>query len=137
MEADVHAGGGGAWGLAINPNLNRAYVTTRDSGTITSFDGNNGFIQLWAHTIPACVEPKSSPYGMDFDPLLDRLYVACAVEDNVDRAVIYGASVDGLARQALVMIGNGGPDGGGGVAANPMTGHVFFANQHGRHGEPL
>jgi len=128
VEADVHAGGGGAWGLAINPDLNRAYVTTRDSGTITSFDGNNGFAQLGGQTIPACAEPKSSPYGMDFDPVQNRLYVACAVEDNVDRAAIYLATENGLARQAQVMLGNGGPNGGGGVAANPATGHVFFTN---------
>jgi YVTN family beta-propeller protein len=128
VEADVHAGGGGAWGLAVNPNLNRVYVTTRDSGTLTTFDGNAGYAQIWTQTEYACPEPKSSPYGMDFDPVLNKLYVACALEDNVDRAVIYRATANGLERQALVGVGNGGPDGGGGVTVNPATGRVFFTN---------
>lgn len=128
VEADVHAGGGGAWGLAVNPNLNRVYVTTRDSGTLNSFDGHDGYTHIGTQTEHACPEAKSSPYGMDFDPVTNKLYVACAVEDNVNRTAIYRTTVNGLERQALVEIGNGGPDGGGGVAANPTTGHVFFTN---------
>jgi YVTN family beta-propeller protein len=128
VEADLHAGGGGAWGLAVNPNLNRVYVTTRDSGTLNSFDGNDGYAHLGTQTEYACPEAKSSPYGMDFDPVTNKLYVACAVEDNVNRAAIYRTTAHGLERQALVEIGSGGPDGGGGVAVNPATGRVFFTN---------
>ncbi len=128
VEADLHAGGGGAWGLAVNPNLNRVYVTTRDSGTLNSFDGNDGYAHIGTQTEFACPEAKSSPFGMDFDPVTNKLYVACAVEDNVNRAAIYRTTVDGLERRALVEIGSGGPDGGGGVATNPATGHVFFTN---------
>ncbi len=128
VEADVHAGGGGAWGLAVNANLNRVYVTTRDSGTLITFDGDNGYAQIGTQTEYACPEPKSSPYGMDFDPVMNKLYVACALADNVDRAVIYRTTANGLERQALVGIGNGGPDGGGGVAVDSTTGHVFFTN---------
>jgi len=128
VEADVHAGGGGAWGLAINPNLNRIYVATRDSGTLNTFDGNAGYAQIGAQSEYACPEPKSSPFGMDFDPALNQLYLACAVEDNVNRAVIYRTTANGLERQALLAIGDGGPDGGGGVAVNATTGRVFFTN---------
>ena len=127
IEADVDVGGGGAWGLAIDTDLNHVYVSTRDSGTISAFDGNNGY-QRFDGQSNACGESNSSPYSMDFDPILDKLYLACARYDNVDRAVIFGASGGGLVRQAIVPIGNGGANGGGGVAADSATGHVFFTN---------
>ena len=65
---------------------------------------------------------------MDFDPVLKKLYLACAESNNVNGAAIFDASSNGLVPRAIVQIGNGGPDGGGGVAADSATGKVFFTN---------
>ena len=127
IEAEVDAGGSGAWGLAINTNLNRVYVSTRDSGTISVLDGNGGYARI-PGVAKACGDGNTSPYGMDFDPLLNKLYLACAESGNVNHAAIFSASAGDLVRQAIVPIGNGGPNGGGGVAADSATGNVFFTN---------
>jgi YVTN family beta-propeller protein len=129
LEADVEVGCGGAWGLAINPTLNRVYVSCRDSGTIVALDGNHAYAKIDGQVIDnACVEPMTSPFSMDFDTVSAQLYLACAKQENVDRALIYSAGAGGLIRQAIVPIGNGGADGGGGVVANSATGHAFFTN---------
>lgn len=126
LENEVYAGGVGAWGLAVSTTLNRVYVSTRDSGTITTLDGS------WPYTLmqtrSACNSAGSSPYGMDFNPANNRLYVACSMNHNVNTAVVYVASASGLGLMASVPIGVGGEDGGGGVAANPATGHTWFTN---------
>ena len=43
IEAYANVGGGGAWGLAVDTNLNRIYVSTRDSGDISVLDGNDPY----------------------------------------------------------------------------------------------
>ena len=121
-------GGAGAWGLALNTNLNRVYVTTRDSGAVTTIDGNAPYSLLGSQTRQACTGTGSSPYGMDFNPLNNRLYIACSPNHNVNTAAIYKTSVAGLALHVFVPIGIGGEDGGGGVAVNTTTGHVMFTN---------
>lgn len=128
LEAEVSAGGGGAWGLAINPNLNRVYISTRDSGTIVTFEGSAPYARLDAQTRAACNGGGSSPYSMDFNPANNRLYVACAPWGNVDTAMIYKAVANGLTFLASAPLDNGGPDGGGGVAVNPATSNVYFTN---------
>ena len=127
IEAEVAAGGGGAWGLAVDTNLNQIYVGLRDSGAISRLDGNNGYQGIDGQ-FRACGSENTSPYSMDFDPVLNKLYLVCAKYDNVDRAAIFDASYSGLAPRAIVPIGNGGPNGGGGVAADNATGNVFFTN---------
>ena len=44
------------------------------------------------------------------------------------RQAIYRAASGGLSRLAFLAIGDGGEDGGGGVAVNATTGNVFFTN---------
>ena len=122
------AGGGGSWGLALNPGLNRVYVSNRDSGTVTTLDGNAGYIVLGSQTRVACGGGGSSPYGMDFNPTNNRLYVACAPNGSVNTAGIYKAGASGLTLMTFAPLGNGGPDGGGGVAADMATGRVYFTN---------
>lgn len=126
LETEVFAGGAGAWGLALNTNLNRVYISTRDSGTVTTLDGNAPYSVLG--TRAACSGAGSSPYGMDFNPNNNRLYIACSPNNNVNTAAVYAASAGGLAPLAFVPIGMGGADGGGGVAVNTTTNHVVFTN---------
>lgn len=127
VEAAQTTGGGGAFGLAVNIRLNRAYVSHRESRDIITMDGSNGWQPIASQRIDACGAGRS-PYALAFNPTSNRLYVACATAGNVDTAVVYLAETAGLTRQATLPLGRGGADGGGGIAVNPATGNVFFTN---------
>jgi YVTN family beta-propeller protein len=128
VETTVGSGGVGAWGLAFNPNLNRVYIGNRDSGTVTTLDGNNGYQVIYGQAIKPCGGTGSAPYAMDFNPANNKLYIACAPYHNVDSAAVYAASAAGLTRLALFPIGDGGEAGGGGVVVDSATGNAFFTN---------
>ena len=126
---DVKSSGGfGAWGLAVNPLLNRVYVSNRDAGSVTTLDGASGFQVLTSQTVAPCGAIGSSPYGLGFNQNNTKLYVACAPEQSVNGAAIYSADAGGLSQRVFVAIGEGGSDGGGGVAVNTATGNVFITN---------
>lgn len=127
VETAQATGGDGAFGLAINIGLNRAYVGHRTSGDIVTMNGANGWQPIASQRINACGAGRS-PYALAFNPANSRLFVACATGDNVDTAVVYLAEATGLTRQATLPLGQGGSDGGGGIAVNPATGNVFFTN---------
>ncbi len=127
IEASRPTGGAGAFGLALNPALNRAYVSHRSSGDIVTMDGANGWQSIESQRINACGADRS-PYALAFNAVNSRLYVACATGDNVNFAVVYQATGAGLTRLATVPLGAGGSDGGGGIAVNIITGNVFFTN---------
>ena len=128
IEHIAGTGGVGAWGLAVNTNLNRVYVSNRDSGTVTTLDGTNGYQVLESQTIKPCGGAGSAPYGLGFNPVNNKLYIACSPAGDVNTAAVYAASASGLAPLALLSIGDGGEDGGGGVVVNTGTGNVFFTN---------
>jgi YVTN family beta-propeller protein len=128
IETSVGTGGVGAWGLAVNPNLNRVYISNRDSGTVTTLDGNNGYQILSSQTIRPCGGAGSAPYGLGFNPNNNKLYIACSPFQNVDSAAVYAASSEGLTPLAFFLIGDGSDAGGGGVAVDTATGNVFFTN---------
>jgi YVTN family beta-propeller protein len=119
-------GGAGAWGLAINPNLNRLYVSTRDTGGVQVLDENAGHKII--DSIVPCGDTPASPYGLEFNPANNKLYIACSSRGNVNAAAIYRSTLGGLSKVVKTSIGNGGEDGGGGVAVNPANGHAFFTN---------
>ena len=122
------SGGIGAWGLAVNPLLNRVYVSNRDTGSVTTLDGANDFQVLNSQTVVPCGARGSSPYGLGFNQNNAKLYVACAPDQSVNGAAIYSAGSNGLSQRVFVAIGEGGSDGGGGVAVNTATGNVFITN---------
>ena len=128
LETTVPSGGTAAWGLAVNPNANLVYVSNRDSGWVTTLDGNNGYTVLSGRTIAPCGGAGSSPYGLAFNPLNNKLYIACSPFHSVNRAAIYRANATGLTQLAFLPIGDGGEDGGGGVAVDGATSNVFFTN---------
>jgi len=131
IVTDVSSGGVGTWGLAVNPNLNRVYLSNRDSGTVTTLDGNNDSYQLLnAQTIKPCGGTGSAPYAMDFNPVNNKLYIACSPFHNVNSAAVYEAGANGLTRVAFFSIGDGGEAGGGGVVVDIATGNVFFTNSN-------
>jgi YVTN family beta-propeller protein len=128
IEANVPTGGHAAWGLAVNPNLNRVYVSNRDSGTITTLDGNAGWSVRADETFGPCGGVGASPYALAFNPANNKLYNACAPSGNVNRAVVFHAATDGLTPLAVLPIPGGGADGGGGIAIAGDSGNAFFTN---------
>jgi YVTN family beta-propeller protein/parallel beta-helix repeat protein len=128
IEYSVGTGGLGSWGLAVNPNLNRVYISNRDSGTVTTLDGNNGYQILTSQTITPCGEGGSAPYSLGFNPGNNKLYITCSPSNNVNSAAVYAADSGGLTPLAFTAIGDGGDSGGGGVAVDTATGNVFFTN---------
>jgi YVTN family beta-propeller protein len=128
IEYSVSTGGLGSWGLAVNPNLDRVYIGNRDSGTVTTLDGNNGYEILTSQAITPCGEAGAAPYSLGFNASNNKLYVACSPSNNVNSAAVYTASSGGLTPLAFFAIGDGGDSGGGGVAVDTATGNVFFTN---------
>jgi YVTN family beta-propeller protein len=124
-------GGTGAWGLAINTKLKRAYVTHRESGDLVTMVGSASWHVNPDLTIRAC--PASMlPYSVAFNPVNDRLYVACATGvgpgSDVNTVAIYDAKADGMHFRTALPIGHGGANGGGGIAVNTATGNVLITN---------
>lgn len=119
--------GAGAWGVAYNPQLHRAYVSHRDSGTVTSMDGALGWAQMPGQTIQPC-GAGGQPYALAVNVFKQLLYIACAPNRNVNVVKVYEMTIGGLNYRASVSVGNGGDDGGGGIAVNSQTGNVFFTN---------
>ena len=55
---DIKSSGGfGAWGLAVNPILNRLYVSNRDTGSVTTLDGGK--------RLPGHQQPDRRPLWSD------------------------------------------------------------------------
>ncbi|MEJ5200045.1 MAG: YncE family protein, partial [Anaerolineae bacterium] len=127
-EVSIRPAGAGPWGIAVNEKLNRIYVGNRDDGHIMSLDGNNGFRVIQEHTFKACQDDGASPYAMGFDPGRDQLYVVCSIYGNINRMVTYKATAGGIGGIAPTALAGSDENGGGGLAVNPITGHVFVTN---------
>ena len=124
-ETNTGSTSAGAFGLAVNETLDRVYVSNRNSQTIVTFDGDgNRLDDQTVHTQP----PGAVPYALGFNPNTGKLYVMLAVPQSVDRVQIYQASASGLVLLGTVAVDAGGANGGGGVAVNPHTNHVFVTN---------
>jgi DNA-binding beta-propeller fold protein YncE len=124
-QVSITGAGAGPWGLAVNERLNRVYVGNRNDGCIITFDGNNNFRIIEEHTFKACQDDGASPFAMGYDPNREQLYVVCSIYGNINRMVTYKATAGGIGGIAPTGISGGGEDGGGGLAVNPTTGHVF------------
>jgi YVTN family beta-propeller protein len=116
--------GGGAFGVAIDPIFNRIYVSCRDAQVVRVLDGAANGI-LWDQTI----YPAGMPYALGLDADLGRLYVSFAPElDDPRQVLVYRIPEEGPSLLTAVIVGHGGPDGGGGIGVNPLTHHVFVSN---------
>lgn len=119
-------GGAGAFGVAVDPLLNRIYVSCRDARWIQAIDGATNTV-LWGQR----ADLSGIPYALGIDPALNRLYVSYAPEpelDNPRQVLVYRIPDTGPSLYAAVAVRPGGPDGGGGVVASPATHHVFVTN---------
>lgn len=116
--------GAGAFGVAVDPLLKRAYVSCRDAKWVQVIDTVTNSIR-WGER----VNLVGTPYALGINPTLNRLYVSYAPEDDNPRQVlVYRIPATGPSLLTAVLVGDGGPDGGGGIDANPATGHVFVTN---------
>ncbi len=116
--------GAGAFGVAVDPSMQRAYVSCRDARWVQVVDTASHTIR-WEQR----VNLLGTPYALGINPGLNRLYVSYAPEnDNPRQVLVYRIPATGPSLLAIVPTGNGGPYGGGGIDANPVTGHVFASN---------
>ena len=127
VEKVIKPGDTGAWGLAVNPNQNRVYVTFRESATLVTLDASYGWEPRPGATFKPCGGYPASPYGVAFSPNTSKLYLACAPAGSVNTAVVYYATNAGLIELRREAIGSGGPNGGG-VAVNLASEYAFFTN---------
>jgi len=127
-QVSVTGAGAGPWGLAVNERHNRVYVGNRNDGRVMTYDGNNGFRIIEEHTFKACQDDGASPFAMGYDPNREQLYIVCSVYGNINRMVSYKATASGIGGIAPTGISGSGEDGGGGVAVNLNTGHIFVTN---------
>lgn len=133
VERTIATGSIGAWGLAVDPVRNIVFVSHRGApasgvtGKLVAFDGNAGWAAL--ASVPAYPCTNGELYGMDYNPANDKLYIACAVGGTVNRLVVLERlSTGSWINRGVLTMPDGGANGGGGVAVNPTTGHVFFTN---------
>ena len=116
--------GAGAFGVAVDPTLNRVYVSCRDARIVRVLNGATNTL-LWGQTI----WPGGTPYALGIDPGLGQLYVSFSPEpDDPRQVLVYRIPAGGPSLLTAVLVGHGGADGGGGIAANPATHHVFVTN---------
>jgi YVTN family beta-propeller protein len=113
------------FGVAVGETLDRVYVGDRDLQQIVTLDGEGNV--LASQTIQ--LQPAGvAPYAMAFNPRTSRLYVMLAAGGSVNRVQIFQATQGGLLLLTTVQVGEGGPNGGGGVAVNTATNRVYVTN---------
>ncbi len=134
----------GPFGLAADPILGRVYVGSRTAGTILTFAEASNWEQVGTAIHPCGSNAGEAPGAMDLDVTRRYLYVSCFSGANADKAVQLTVDASGLGLLRWLAVGNGGPDGGGGVVVNPTTGNVFITNSaastvsvNSRWGQPL
>jgi len=68
--------------------------------------------------------------GKNVKPITHRKYNGedIILPDDPSQVLVYRIPDTGPSLTGSVLVGHGGPDGGGGVAANPITHHVFVTN---------
>jgi YVTN family beta-propeller protein len=119
----------GAFGVAVDHITNRVYVSCRDAQPpqVRVISGATNTV-LWDETIWL----PGTPYALGNDPALGRLYVAYANAPNDPLAPrhvrVFRVPANMPAEWGTVTVKAGGPNGGGGIVANPTTHHVFVTN---------
>jgi YVTN family beta-propeller protein len=116
----------GTFGIAVNRNLNRVYVSNRDVSSIVTIDGATNSV-LSSQTIKPD-PPRSVPYELDYNENSQKLYVVYGPHDIPNKVWVYQATAGGLLPLTSIDVGDGGAQGGGGIAVNPSSNHIFVTN---------
>lgn len=114
----------GAFGLAVDEELDRVYVSCRSGRSIQVINAATQTL------LPGlAVQLSGEPYALALDGAARRLYVSYSPETgNPRQLLVYRAASAGLTWAGSALVGNGGANGGVGVAVNPLTGSVFVTN---------
>ncbi len=122
--------GVGGWGVAVDDEYEIIFMSFRDSGNVWAYDLMYWLLPAHGIVYPCGPRPNGTPYGLAFDGAKRLLHVACGHgQHQVDTAVTYHVSTTGsLTEVGRTALDPGGENGGGGVAVNPSTGHVFITN---------
>ena len=115
--------GDGAFGLAIDDNWNRAYVTARDILSITTID-----LAAMQEINEQSVKPGGVPFGLGFNSDTGRLYVSSLWGEHNTQVDVYLAQSTGLLHVKTLQTPSGGPQMGGRIGVNPGTNHLFIVN---------
>jgi YVTN family beta-propeller protein len=126
VVTNIIGAGAGTFGIAVNRSLNRVYVSNRDVNSITTIDGatNHRLDSQTVHLSPA----RSVPFELDYNEGSGKLYVVYGPHNIPNKVWVYQASASGLLPLTSIDVGDGGSDGGGGIAANSSTNHIFVTN---------
>ena len=107
--------GSGSFGVALNTNANRLYVTTRSSPyQLFALDSSTG-------ALIKNVSLGQEPFALAYNPATNHLFVVLANENQVD--VRDGTTLNHI---TTVSVGTQGGDGGDGIAV--MNGRVYVSN---------
>jgi len=131
----------GAFGVAVDAELDRIYVSARDAGYVAVVD---------RATLTELADQRTTlggtPYALTIDPTQRRLYAlyaetaSTAARHVVSEALAYTLAEDprsvavmeitaeGLGRIGTLHAGPSGPSGGMGIASSSSTGNIFVAN---------
>jgi len=116
----------GAWGVAVDQAHNIVCVSLRNGGYLECYNG----AALWQRIEGVPARPCSGwdVYELAFNPDTDKLYAACAQNGSVKRLSVIQHDGSTWQPVGIFPVGNGGANGGGGIAVNTATDHVYFTN---------
>lgn len=126
LVREIYLGAEGAWGVAVDPKRNLAFVSIRNGGWLHAYDGNNNWDKVAG--MPGLPCGGDELYNLDFNPVNDKLYIACAHGGSVNRMAVIQYRDGAWQVLSVLPTGEGGDNGGGGVVVNRSTGHVYFTN---------
>ena len=115
--------GDGAFGLVIDEDLNRAYITARDILSITTID-----LAAMQEISGQRVKTGGVPFGLDFNANTGRLYVSSLWGEYNTQVDVYQTHSTDLPHLKTLQTPNGGPQMGGRIGVNPETNHIFLVN---------
>jgi YVTN family beta-propeller protein len=117
--------GSGTFGIAANANLNRIYVTNRDSLDLAVINGaSDTLLDSQRQNF------GSSPYFVATDPNNNRVYVAVAKagdNDVVTRLFVFDATANNLSPVNGSPLTIGDNADGGNIAASACSGRIYIA----------
>lgn len=134
VMSTLPTGGAGAFGLTVDPDLNRIFVSNRDARNGRMYYYSNGS-WLVAHELRFGErDERLVPFNMTYNENNQKLYVSYIRADGQWFVEIYRVdSQNRVIRLGRVNVESSGSDrdgdvGGVGLAVNPNSNHVYIVN---------